>query len=213
MIKGIYLNFKKMNKTIRFLIVSDFFIMGGFGLVAPIFAIYITGSVVEANLQVLGIAEAIYLFTRSFFQIPAGFLIDKIRGSNDNFWAVIVGISIYAIVSLLYLGVSSSFQLYFVQFLYGLGSAIAVPAWMSIFMKNVDEKHEGLEWGVYDTSVGLGSAGAAFLGGFVSSNFGFEPIFIAMSILSVLGIVALFFVKDQICEYSACSSNKIKNYE
>ncbi len=203
-----YSKFVQINRVIRFLIISDLFIIGGFALIAPIFAIYITNSIDGADLRVLGIAEAIYLFTRSFFQIPAAFLVDKIKGDKDNFWAIVIGISIYAVVSLLYLAVSSPMQLYFVQFLYGIGAAMAVPAWMSVFMKNVDAQHEGLEWGVYDTSVGLGSAAAAFFGGLVSDMFGFTPVFVSISVLSILGVIMLFFVKDQICAGNLCSSKK-----
>lgn len=206
--RNMYSRFVQINRVIRFLIISDLFIIGGFALIAPIFAIYITNSIEGADLRVLGIAEAIYLFTRSFFQIPAAFLVDKIKGDKDNFWAIIIGISIYAVVSLLYLAVSSPMQLYFVQFLYGLGAAMAVPAWMSVFMKNVDAQHEGLEWGVYDTSVGLGSAAAAFFGGLVSDMFGFTPVFVSISVLSILGVIMLFFVKDQICAGNSCSSKK-----
>lgn len=206
--RNIYSKFVQINRVIRFLIVSDLFIIGGFALIAPIFAIYITNSIDGADLRVLGIAEAIYLFTRSFFQIPIASLIDKIQGDKDNFWAIVIGVSIYAVVSLLYLAVSSPMQLYFVQFLYGLGAAMAVPAWMSVFMKNVDAQHEGLEWGVYDTSVGLGSAAAAFFGGLVSDMFGFTPVFVSISVLSILGVIMLFCVKDQICAGNLCSSKK-----
>lgn len=206
--RNIYSKFVQINRVIRFLIVSDLFIIGGFALIAPIFAIYITNSIDGADLRVLGIAEAIYLFTRSFFQIPIASLIDKIQGDKDNFWAIVIGVSIYAVVSLLYLAVSSPMQLYFVQFLYGLGAAMAVPAWMSVFMKNVDAQHEGLEWGVYDTSVGLGSAAAAFFGGLVSDMFGFTPVFVSISVLSILGVIMLFCVKDQICAGNSCSSRK-----
>ncbi len=209
--KNLYLKFVKINRIIRFLIISDLFIVGGFALIAPIFAIYITGSIEGADLRVLGIAEAIYLFTRSFFQIPAASLIDRIQGDKDNFWAIIVGVSLYAVVSLSYLIVSSPLQLYLVQFLYGLGAAIAVPAWMSVFMKNVDSQHEGLEWGVYDTSVGLGSAAAAFFGGVISDKFGFAPVFISIAVLSVLGIIMLFFVKNQICFKDVCPDKESKD--
>ncbi|MDD3498238.1 MAG: MFS transporter [Candidatus Moranbacteria bacterium] len=193
-----YFSLKKVNRIIRLLIVSDLFVVGGFALVAPIFAIYITRTIEGADLAVLGIAEAIYLLTRSVFQVPFAMVVDRIKGENDNFWAVVIGLSIYAIVPLLYLSISFSWQLYAIQFLYGLGSAIAVPSWMAIFIKNVDKNHEGLEWGVYEMSVGLGSALAAFMGGVLSEILGFAPVFLMISFMSLAGIAMIFMIRKDI---------------
>lgn len=82
-------------------------------------------------------------------------------------------------------------QLYFVQFLYGLTSALTLPGWYAIFTRHIDKRHEGMEWGVYTTFVDLGGAAAAGIGGFLASNFGFNNLFIIASVVSFIGALFL----------------------
>ncbi|MBU2565973.1 hypothetical protein KKG46_00235, partial [Patescibacteria group bacterium] len=77
---------KDINPTVRFLILSDTVLVGASGLLGPIFAIFVQGFIVGGNEAVAGLAAAIYLFTKSIFQIPVAHIIDKIRGEKDDFW-------------------------------------------------------------------------------------------------------------------------------
>lgn len=186
-----YLTMRKINSVIRFLTISDVLMISGFGLVAPVFAVFITDTIQGGNIEVVGFASAIYLLTKSLFQIPAAGIIDKIKGEKDDFWAMFIGSIIFSIIPLFYLLITTPMQLYAIQFFYGLSTAITLPAWMAIFTRHIDRKHEGVEWGVYGTLVDLGSAGAASLGGFLAYRFGFAPLFIIVSITSFIGSMFL----------------------
>jgi len=100
-IKKDYFTLKKINPVIRFLTISDVLIIGGFGLVAPIFAIFITKSIEGGTVEVAGIAAAIYLLAKSLGQIPVAVIIDKIKGEKDDFWAVLIGSIIFSIIPIL----------------------------------------------------------------------------------------------------------------
>lgn len=182
-----YFILRKINSVIRILTISDVLIISGFGLVAPIFAVFITDSIKGGTLEVVGIASAIYLLAKSLGQIPAAIIIDKIKGEKDDFWAMLIGSVIFSIVPLFYLVINTPVQLYLVQLMYGISTAITLPAWMAIFTRHIDKKHEGVEWGVYQTLVDLGGAGAASLGGFLAYRFGFAPLFVLVSITSFIG--------------------------
>ena len=82
---------------------------------------------------------------------------------------------------------SQPWHIYCFQALQGVAMAMAVPAWAAIFTRHIDREHEGIEWGVYQTLVDLGSAGAASLGGFLAFRFGFTYLFILVSIASFIG--------------------------
>jgi len=71
---------------------------------------------------------------------------------------------------------------------------VTLPAWMAIFTRHIDKEHEGVEWGVYRTLVDLGAAGAASLGGFLAYRLGFMPLFILVSIISLIGSLFLVFI-------------------
>lgn len=178
---------KNINKVVRVLTISDVLMISGFGLIAPIFAIFINDSIRGGTIEVAGIASAVYLIVKSIGQIPAASLVDKIKGEKDDFWAMLIGSLVISVVPLCYLLISTPFQLYVVQFFYGLAAAIIFPAWMAIFTRHIDKQREGIEWGVYQTLVDIGSAVTASLGGFIAFRYGFDNLFILVSILSFVG--------------------------
>lgn len=193
-----YLNLRKINIVIRLLTLSDIVIISSFGLISPIFAIFVTDSIKNGSVEVVGLAAAIYLLSKSLFQIPFAAIIDKIKGEKDDFWAMFLGSILFSILPLLYLIISTPLQLYLVQFLYGITTALAVPPWYAIFTRHIDKNREGIEWGVYQTLVDLGAAGTAAIGGFLAYRFGFEALFVTVSIVSLIGTFFLLGVRKNL---------------
>ncbi len=189
-----YFSIKKINSVIRFLTISDFLIISGFGLISPIFAIFIIDSIEGGSIEVVGIATMVYLLTKSLGQIPAAYLVDKIKGERDDFWAMILGSILYSFIPVVYLFVSSPMELYIVQFFYGLLVAFTFPSWYAIFTRHIDKDREGLEWGVYNTLIDLGAAAAAAMGGFLAAKFGFNYLFIIVAAISLVGSLFLAFI-------------------
>lgn len=183
----------EISPIIRLLIVSDFFIMGAFGLVTPIFALFITDFISGATVETVGIAMTIYLVTRSLGQMPFGIVIDKIKGEKDDALILIISSCAFVGVSLSYLFIETAFQLYMVQLVYGLISAASYPTWYALFTRAIDPGKEGMEWSAYQTIIDLGGAMTASVGGFVASQYGFQAVFILMAILNGLGCLALIW--------------------
>src|SRR4030042_4678138 len=86
-----YLALKGISKVIKILTMSDILMMGGFGLLSPIFAVFITDTIQGGNVEVVGIATTIYLLTKSLCQLFAAEIIDKIKGERDDFWSMFIG--------------------------------------------------------------------------------------------------------------------------
>lgn len=189
-----YFSIKDINPIIRFLTISDFLILSGWGLVSPIFAIFVVDSIKGGDVKVVGVATAVYLLTKSLAQIPAGAFIDKIKGERDDYISLLIGSFLFSAVPLLYLIVDTPMELYAVQFFYGLAAAIAFPSWYAIFTRHIDKNREGIEWGVYTTLTDLGGSGAAILGGLMAASFGFMSLFIIVSAISFIGSAFLFMV-------------------
>lgn len=191
-----YFRLSNINPVIKFLTISDIFVISGFGLVAPIFAIFITEQIAYGTVEVAGIAMAVYLFTKSLGQIPAATIIDRIKGEIDDFWTLFIGTIIFSLIPLCYIFIETAWQLYMIQAIYGLATAVTLPSWYALFTRHIDKKHEGIEWGIYQTLVDLGSAAAASIGGFVANRFGFTQLFIMVSFISFSGGLFLLFIKD-----------------
>lgn len=191
------MNFK-INVIIKILILSDFLLFAASQLMAPIFAIFITDKIIGAGLTEIGIASALFLISKSIFEMPVGIMIDKTKSEKDDLYSAILGTILTGIVFILYIYVNQIWQLYTLQILLGIAGAIAYPGWCSIFTKHVDKGKEAFEWSLYDVMLGVGMAGAAALGGLAAELFGFNILFIVIAILTFLAGIMLFFIKDKI---------------
>jgi len=75
----------KINNLIKILTFSDVVIISGWGLTNPLFAVYVTQQIKGGNLELVGLATAIYWITRSLLQLPFAKLIDLVKGEIDDF--------------------------------------------------------------------------------------------------------------------------------
>lgn len=189
-----FLALRVINPVIRILLLSDLIILSSYGLVSPILAVFIANSIEGGSVAVAGIASAIYLLSRSIFQMPIAIMIDNKKGERDDFWAVLIGSMIFSLVPLLFLIVSTPLQLYAIQFVYGLSTAILSPAWNAIWVRHIDKGHEGITAGLYNTFIGLGGALTASIGGLIANEYGFAPLFITVSVSSVIGSLLIIFI-------------------
>jgi len=197
--KAPYFSLSKLSLTVRFLTVSDIVLTTGLGLFAPFFAVYLTEQIQTENvLTVIGIGASIYLFTRSLGQIPIAYIIDKIKGEIDDFHFLLAGNTIFIIVPILYIFISEPWHLYSIQFVYGIGSALVFPAWLAIFTRHVDKGKEGMEWGMYQTSVDMAGAISAPIGGFIAASYGFSVVMICASVLAVVSSVFIYMVRGDL---------------
>lgn len=180
-----------MNRIIRILTFSDLLILFGFGLISPVFAVFITGQIIGGTLAVAGTASAIYLFSKSLIQLVIARRIDKIDGERDDFYWLLLGSFLVSLAPFLYLLCQLPWHLYLIQLIYGIGAALAYPGWCSIFTRHIDNGREAFAWSLYATLTGIGAALAAYLGGIIADKYGFFILFYVVGILSILGSVSL----------------------
>ena len=187
------------NLFIKTLTISDIFIISSFGLIAPIFAIFVEDTIVGGNIEIAGFATMVFLLSKSLIQLPLARLIDRTKGEQDDFWFMLLGSIATSLVPLFYLFVTTPNQLYLIQFFYGASQAITFPSWLAIFTRHIDKNKEAVEWGTYYTLTDLSHAGAAALGGIIAYHFGFTPLFLLISLLSFIGSFWLLFIRHSTC--------------
>ncbi len=186
-----------MNKVIRFLLLSDVFIITGFGLIAPILAIYINENLIGGTMLRAGIASAIFLITKSIIQIPFSKFVDKKDEYFDLMW-LLLGALLVCIVPFIYIFSDTIWGIFFAQFLYGIGSAFSYPTWLKIWNSHLDSHHETFEWSVYSSAIALSSAFASVFGAWISEIFGFITTFAFVGIISFVGFVMLGYLRKYI---------------
>ena len=193
---------KFINKIIKIMITSDFFLNLGWGLLSPVFAIFIvknisSGDIFEAA-KIAGFASLIYWLTKSALQIPIGHYLDKNHGEKDDFWAMFLGEFLIAFVPLGYLFSSQPWHIYILQIVYAVGMSMVIPAWSAIFTRHIDKGREALQWSMESTFLGIGAGVAGGFGGIVASIFGFSALFICVSFFNIISIIFLLLIKNDI---------------
>lgn len=187
-----------MNKILRFLTISDLMILGSFGLINPIFALFLENEIKGFTIAAVGISSGIYLIIKSILQVIVSRFTDKDRGNKREYWAMITGSLLVAIIPIGYLLATKIEHIFIIQIFYGLGAALAYPGWMAIFTKFIDKQKEAFGWSLYDTLASLGGAVTATIGGILAQFFGFNTLFIIITVSSVLGACFLFIVRGEI---------------
>ncbi|MDO8530020.1 MAG: MFS transporter [bacterium] len=193
---------KLLNKIIKTLIISDFFLNSGWGLMGPIFAIFIvknvaTGSISEAA-KIAGFAALSFWITKSLLQIPIGRYLDKNHGEKDDFWFMVAGTFLLALVPIGFLFSNQAWHIYALQMLHALAASLNFPSWSAIFTRHIDKGKEAFEWGTHSTVSGMGMGLAGGIGGIAVAYFGFSIVFIFVSALSLLCGFLLLIIKNDI---------------
>jgi len=178
-----------MNTKLKLLIFSDILILSSFGLIAPIFAIFINENLSGGSLASAGLATTIFLVVKSSFQLPLSkYFVDKERHKTR---LLLFGTALIISVPFIYVFAEHVNTIFIAQAVYGLGTAFAYPAWFSLFTSYIDKRHTGFEYAVYSTSIGLGAAVAAFLGAKVAEAFGFKALFFTVGGVAFIGFLIL----------------------
>lgn len=193
---------KFVNNIIKFMIASDFVLNLGWGLLGPIFAIFIVqniavGSASEAA-RVAGFSALFYWITKSILQIPIGRYLDKNHGEKDDFWFMVIGTFVVGFIPIGYLFSSAPWHIYLLQIIYASGMSMVFPSWLAIFTRHIDKGKEALEWGMESTFVAAGAGIAGGIGGIVAANFGFSAVFMFVSGFTFLSAILLIFTKNDI---------------
>ena len=199
-----------MNRIIKLLILSDIFVITGFGLIEPIIAVFIKENLIGGSIVAAGMASTIFLLVKSVAQIPAARYSDE---KQNRIFLLILGSILVAIVPFIYIFSATIKQIYLAQVVYGLGSALAYPSWLALFSNNLDKKQEGFEWALYSTAVGIGTALTAYIGASIADAFGFKIVFSIVGALSVVGAMILFGLERKSVARISYHYPLLKGYE
>ncbi|HPJ31113.1 MAG TPA: MFS transporter [Methanothrix sp.] len=186
-----------MNRTIKLLMLSDIFVLTGFGLIQPILAIFINEGVAGGNILTAGVASTLFLVTKSLVQLPFSRYIDNSKTKTK--W-LILGTALIAAVPVMYIFIDDIRQVYLAETLYGIGSGLAYPTWVGLWSLNLKPGRESFEWSVYSTSTGLGTAATAAAGAALASLAGFTATFILTGLLCLLGCSILLMLDHESAE-------------
>lgn len=177
-----------MNRTIKLLMLSDIFVLTGFGLVDPILAIFIKENLVGGTIFAAGLASTLFLITKCTVQLPFSRYVDK---HEDKVKWLLAGTCLVALVPFIYVFAKDVKMIYIAQILHGIGSGFAYPTWLGLWSTHLDRTHESFEWSLYSTLTGIGTAATAAIGAAIAEFIGFTYTFILVGAMTLLGCCIL----------------------
>ena len=183
-----------INLVTRILVLSDFFLFFSVGLLSPIYAIFILDRIHGPSLQIIGIATAIFWASRVISVIPLSHIMDKIKGERDEYYFMLIGTLLISFTPLVYIFATQAWHIYLVQFINGVAFSMIIPAWRVIFTKNLNHERVSYEWSLDDVGVGVATAISAVVGSFIAQKFGFDVLFMFISVVGSFSILVLLVI-------------------
>jgi predicted MFS family arabinose efflux permease len=187
-----------INKVIKTLIASDFLLQSGWGLIGPIFAIFLTKQIKGGNLEMVGFVAATYWIVKSILQPFIARLFDTEKGEKDDFRFLVAGMYVANLIPLGYIFSTQPWHIFLLEAVSGLSMACVVPTWSAIFTRHIDQGREAFSWSLESTGIGFAAGLAGAFGALVASVSGFKFVFILVSIFGLTSSSVLLLIRRQI---------------
>lgn len=184
------------NNTVILLTLADMFTWGPFLIISALSGIYLSQKLGVEAIKFVGIGTSIYFFTRSLFQIPMGYLTDRIKGDKDEILLLATGVILMGLPYTLYPNIATPSHYYILQFIFGIGACLNVTNWRKLFATNIDSGIEGTQYAFYETIISLSTAVISLLVGGLA-NLGevyFDVVMVVSGILMMLGCIWVLMI-------------------
>ncbi len=188
----------KINKVIKILISSDFLLQSGWGLIGPIFAIFLTKQIQGGDLQTVGTVVAVYWMAKSIVQPFIARFMDRNHGEKDDFVYLIIGMYVANLIPLGYVFASHPWHIYVLESIRGVAMACVVPAWFAIFTRHIDKGREAFSWSMESTGLGFAAGISGAVGAWLAGLFGFKIVFVLVSLFGILSSSTLLLIRNSI---------------
>lgn len=186
--------------VLKNLFAADLLLVGSYGLLLPLFALFLTERLPDASIQAISASAALWLFSYAMFDwIFAAYLqhgnpTDRARGG------LVAGSIFTALVPLFYIYAKDMTLIYAAQICLGVGLGMGKSSWSHIMRHITEEKHRRTVRKMRQFSNVMIMAAAAALGGLVAAQFGFDRLLWMMFLLGVsatgVSAFAVFAVKE-----------------
>src|SRR5262245_33906049 len=153
----------------------------GYGIMIPTLSVHAHS--LGASHADIGVIISAFAAAQLLTQIPMGRLSDWI----GRVYMVVFGFGLMAVAATLYHFATSSIEFTLLQALAGVGGGCLWPPLMAMLTENVAPSERGRLMGAFNTVFFLGVSFGPLLGGFITSGFGHEAVFVAWTVVALLG--------------------------
>ncbi len=180
-----------IKKVFPILALSIFSSMLGVGIITPLFPLYAEN--LGATGVWLGVIFASFSISRAIFMPFFGRLSD--RKGRKLF--ISLGLLLYSLISLLYIGANSISQLILIRLVHGVTAGMIMPIAQAYIGDISPEGEEGKWMGYFNAAFFTGFGIGPLMGGALTDHFGMTVAFSTMSGLNLLAfLVAVLFLPE-----------------
>ncbi|MBI4138498.1 MAG: MFS transporter [Candidatus Wildermuthbacteria bacterium] len=200
-----------ITRILVILIASDFLLQAGWGLIGPIFALFLTEQIAGGTAVMVGFVVAAYWIVKSVIQPFLAHYLDTKKGERDDFSFLVIGMFVANTVPLGYLFVTEFWQVFLLEIIRGVAMAAVVPSWSAIFTRHIAKGWEAFSWSVESTALGFAAGFAAAFGGILATALGFQAVFLLVSCFGLLSSGLLFLARRRL--FPSLASVKMEKKE
>lgn len=183
------------NTFIMKLILSDFFLQSGWGILGPVYAIFIVNRIEGGTIGTVGLAIGIYWISKATIQPFVSHYMDVVKGEEDDLNFLMKGLFVLSITPLGFILATSIWHVFLIELIRGMAMACVLPAWMGLFTRHIDKDWEAFSWGIRNTFLAYSMGIAAIFGGFIAEFIGFDLIFVFVSLSSLVSAISVYHIK------------------
>ncbi len=176
----------KNNSALKILFLYNSIFVFANNLIGPLFALYLQGF--HSSTVTISFTWAVFVFFTTIFTYLFSKFGDRIK---EQEYTLMAGFLIRSIVWFLYIFTDSLSMVVVLQVVLALGEALGSPSFDTILSQHLDDGSQVAEYSTWRVMANLSMALATIIGGFVVAKFGFQVLFVVMSLL---GLFAFFGV-------------------
>ena len=171
-----------MKNRYKILLIAGFICNFAENLIGPFYAVYVQK--IGGDVLTIGFSTTLYMIVSGILIIIFG----KISDLWNKEWLTIIGYSIFAISSVLFIFVTHPWQLFALQMVSAVGSACLTSPLSTLMAHSVSRKSEGLQWALNGGGNKIIIGLSVIIGTFIVKYFGFTILFIVNFVLDAIAV-------------------------
>jgi len=186
---------EKLNPITKNLLILNILNITGWAFVNPIFAVFVLNRIEGATVKTVGLCYFFYWLIKATLQLFISDYLDRVKGEADDFFALLIGQFLNTLVPIFLMFSHNVLEVFIIFMIYGIGDAMGVPSWNSLFTRHINPRRISFEWALNSTGFNLGSAFAILIGSSLVYIFGFPFVFFIVFLCQLIGLVLLFLIR------------------
>ncbi len=175
------------NKSLKILFIYNGIFVFAASLFGPLYAVYV--GLLDKNILSVSITWSAFLIATIIFTLIISKIGDRLK---EKEYLLLAGFLVRAITWFLFIFTTNVYYLIFLQILLGFGEALGTPAFDAIFAEHLDGGRHIKEYSDWKLISNIATSVGTLIGGLIVIEFGFQWLFISMSLLAIVSFIGVF---------------------